>query len=119
MLRRRKLKPIQLDPAVEAWHAQEHEKLVQKATRIMKTFDALPPVVRQAFTVEPTGGIMTSDAKQLADKITRGELPVDHAYLANHIVMCGETNYRKFMDEAREEMERRPVAVFRKKKPAV
>lgn len=84
----------------------------------MNTFDTLPPVVRKAFTVEPTGGIMTSDAKQLADKITRGELPVDHAYLASHIVACGETNYRKFMEEQREEMERNPVAIFRKKKPA-
>lgn len=118
MLRRRKLKPCQVDPSEEAYLAAEWDKQIAKAKRMMSAFDTLPPVCREALTKEPTGSIAVGDVKQMADKITRGELPVDHTYLANHVVTCGTKVYRDFMDEQRREMERRPAVVFRKKKPS-
>lgn len=117
MLRRRKLKPLQLDPALEAWYAEEHEKQVAKAKRTMSVFDTLPGVCRDALRKEPTGSISVTDVKQHADRIKNGEVPIDNRYLAGHILQCGTTVYREFMKGAMRDMEERPVAVFRKKKP--
>jgi hypothetical protein len=116
MRHRRKLKPRQLDPDVEAWHAAQHEQMLKKARRNMAVFDTLPPVVREAHANEPTGSISVSDVKGLAEKITRGELPshIDHAHLAKHVIDCGTTVYRNFIKQTLKELEKNPIAYFRK-----